>query len=203
MHSRNALSPTLLTCLSLTKHSALHTGTASILFAVLLLGKKIVPLARRGWLWTLPGGRVAVLYPYPVHWRSGKSKSGKSGAKSVLKMLKNRNKREKLAPAARADSGTAPAGPAPGGLRRQRTEAARNIAASVSRGACCMAVAHRQASERIRTHRPVWKTGQGFGLDPHPRASLHAPCLVRLQERNAGAPRKNTCICSSTSAAGL
>ena len=69
-------------------------------------------------------------------WRSGKSKTSK-GAKSVLKLLKSRSKREKLTPAARADSSQVPAGaPAPGGLRRQRTEAAHKIAASVSRGVC-------------------------------------------------------------------
>jgi len=70
-----------------------------------------------------------------VRRRSGKSRSHK-GAKSVLKLLKSRSKREKLTPAAHADSSSAAAGaPAPGGLRRQRTEAAHKIAASVSRGA--------------------------------------------------------------------
>ena len=87
---------------------------------------------------------------------SGKSKSGKSGAKSVLKMLKNRNKKEKLAPAARADVGTAIAGgQMPGGLRRQRTEAARHIAASVSRGARWWTASY----DRIKSGPPpLWRS---------------------------------------------
>ena len=70
------------------------------------------------------------------------------GAKSVLKLLKSRSKREKLTPAARAErssvSGDAAAAPAPGGLRRQRTEAAHKIAASVSRVCVLQRTVHKR-----------------------------------------------------------